>query len=382
VAGVLPVMVDGIELLVPVQATDTPATVAATLVALINTQIDPDLPVTAVAGTGGTAGTVTLTAGNAGTESNNIGLAYDHMPTQQIPPGMLVTVTPMSGGTLNPSIASVITAIAGMLYSDIVMPWQDAANMAALQAELDARFTATEHLDAVAWTVLTGSYAGISTEIAGYNSRFNASLGVTNPQSAPWEIGAAMGSACAMELFNRPSKQLKNVVLIGITPPLPGDVIPADEQQLLLPQGVSTYNVLPDGTMVLQKIVSQCLTDPATGVPTTAWHDIMAAKVATRIRYDWRIYVAQLYPSNTLADDGSLAAEYDPGVATCNRLAGSWGARMNVYGKQGWIEDVANQAKLAIFQRDPNNHDRVNSKLPYLRVGNLMVLACMQQFEI
>ena len=377
-AGVLPLQVGGTRVLVGVQASDTATIVAANPVAALNAQVLPDLPVNAATGT---AGTIKLTAVNAGTEGNSIGLAYAANPSDQLPKGMTVAVTPMSGGTLNPSIAGVITAIAGILYSDIICPWQDPTNLGLLATELDARFTATAHLDGYAWFCLTGTYAAMTTAKASLNSRFRSPLGVTNPQSPPWVISAAMGAACAQALFNDPSKQLKGVILAGVTAPLPQDVIPETEQQLLLQEGISTFTVLRDGTMVLQKVVSECTTHTS-GALKTAWHDCMAAKVATRIRYDWRAYSNLRYPSNKLADDGSLAANNDPNVATPDRLAGSWTARMNVYGKLGWVEDVQNQARLANFQRDPNDRNRVNSEQPYLRVGNLMVLACMLQFEV
>jgi phage tail sheath gpL-like len=379
-AGVLPLMIDGVRLLVPVGATDVSSTVAANAVALINAQVLPDLPVTAAVGGTGNTNSILLTAVNGGTESNNIGLSYANLSTDVLPQGMTVTITPMAGGTLNPSIAPVISAISGLLYSDIICPWQDPTNLGLLATELDNRFTATSHLDGYAWVCLTGSYGTMLSAKNALNSRFRSVIGVTNPQSAPWHWSACMGAVCAQSLFNDPSKQCKGLVL-ALTGPLRADLISPTEQQLLLPEGISTFNVLSDGTVVLSKVVSENTTDN-TGTLTTAWHDVMAAKVATRIRYDWRSYASLTYPSDKLADDGSLAADNDPSVATPNRLKGSWAARCLVYGKQGWIEDVQNQVRLSNFARDQNDRNRVNSTQPYLRVGNLMILACMLQFEV
>jgi phage tail sheath gpL-like len=379
-SGVLPLYIGGVQILVPVAATDTAPIVATNAVALLAEQTMPALPVTAE--TEGVLGhQIMLTAVNAGTEGNNIDLWVAMGPNDMLPPGMVCTVTGMSGGTVNPSCVPIIDTISSAWYTDIIQPWQDAVNLSAISTELDRRFNAMAGLDAYAYVVLSGSYGQILNAKAAMNSRFRSTLGVTNPPTPPWVWSATMGAVAAQSTYNDPSRQIRGQVLPGVVAPRMADRIGWEEQQLLLGNGLSTFDVLTDGTVVTQRLVSENLTDN-TGTLTIAWQDINAAKVATRIRYDWKGYVSLTYPSNKLAQDGSLAAEYDPTVATPLRLQGSWAARCTVYGKSGWIQDVQNQVRLSNFSIDPNSINRVNATQPYSRVGNLMVLAGALQFEV
>jgi phage tail sheath gpL-like len=383
-SGVLPLYIAGVRIEVPVAATDSAVDVAANAAALIQEVSMPSLPVTAAQGGAGQTSQVLLTAVNAGSEGNSIHLAVAAGPNDMLPAGMTCATGGsggMSGGTINPNITQIIDVIGSIWYTDIIQPWSDAANLLALATELDNRFNAMAGLDAYSYATLYGSYGQILTAKAAMNSRFRSTLAITNPPTPPWIMTAAMGARAAQSTFNDPSKQCRGLVLPGVVAPHASDRYTWEEQQLLLGNGLCTFDVLTDGTVVLQRLVSENLTDN-TGTLTTAWQDINAAKVATRIRYDWKAYVNLTYPSNKLADDGSLAAEYDPTVATPNRMQGSWAARCNVYGKAGWIEDVQNQVRSSNFSIDANNKNRMNATQPYTRVGNLMVLAGALQFNV
>ncbi len=378
--GTLPLYLGGVQILVPVSATDTPATVAANAVALINAVANPSLPVVASAGTGTAAGSIILTSRHGCAEMNTFAIYVATGKADILPGAMTATVVPMTGGTVNQSIAGVISAIAGLWYTDIVTPWQDLANASALQAEMDNRYTATAKLDMGAFMCATGSYAQTATFLGTVDSRFRCTLPITNPQTPHWAVSASMCGVCAQIWFTDPSQQVKDIVLPGVVPPLPGDRFSWQQQNLLVPEGGCIYDVLKDGTMVIKRMVSENTTDN-TGTPTTAWQDPMAARVETRIRYDWRTYLNLTYPDNKLADDGSLAAENNPNIATPNRVRGSWGARCTLYGQLGWIEDVQDQCRKAQFSRDPNSRNRLNEVLYYQRVGNLMVSATALYFE-
>ena len=385
-AGVLPIYAAGVKIQVPVAATDTPVTVAANAVALINATLMPTRPVNVAlpvvaAITGAQFKGVGFTANAAGIEGNSILTEVAAGRNDMPPPGLTWTITPMSGGTINPSIAQVITAIAAEWYTDIHTPWSDSTNQQLLAAELDNRFNAMVGMDGFAYGAITGTYGQMLTAKAALNSRFRTTFGLTGAPTPHWMWSAALCGIGAQRFFDDPSRQVRGQVLPNVVGPRAPNRIPGNEQQLLLANGISTFDVLQDGTVVTQRLVTENLTDN-TGTATIAWQDPMAAKVATRIRYDWRSYVAVTYPTNKMANDGDLAAENDPEVATPARLKGSWGARCNAYGKLGWIQSVQQYARQAAFSLDPNDGNRMNATQPYKRIGNLMVLAGALQFEV
>lgn len=387
VSGVVPIYVAGVLIQVPVGATDTPAIVAANVAAAINDAMMPTLPVNiplpVTAAQGGSSHTTEtiVTANASGIEGNNILLEFAAGPNDMPPPGLTCTITQPVGGTINPSVAAVITTIAAMTYSGIHMPWTDATNEGLLATELLNRFTAMVGQDAYAYVALFGSYGAILSAKAAMNCQFRSVAGLTAYPTPHWMVTAALCGVAEQALFNDPSLQVRGRVLPNVVGPRPANRMTWEEQQLLLSNGISTFDILQDGTVVTQRLVSENLTD-VNGVATIAWRDIMAAKVATRIRYDWKGYVALTYPSNKMCNDADLAAEYDPTIATPSKLKGSWGARCNVYGKAGWIQNVQTYARLANFSLDPNDPNRMNATQPYQRMGNLMVLAGALQFEV
>ena len=379
-SGNLPLYIGGVRVNVPVAATDTPANVATNAAAMVAALSNPSALVVPTTGAGATAGNLILTGRHVGTELNTLGVYVAAYPGDVLPPGMVATVVPMAGGTNNPSIAVVISAISALWYTDLVHPWQDATNASALSLEMDNRYTATARQDMGAYGCITGSYGTVQAVAATRNSKFRDTLPLQNPQTPHFAVSASMAGVCAQIWFADPSQQVRDQVLPGVVPPLPQDRYNWAAQNLLVPEGCCIYGVLKDGTMVIKRMVSENTSDNS-GTPTTAWQDPMAARVETRIRYDWRTYLSLLYPDNKLADDGSLAAEYNPNICTPNRAKGSWAARATLYGQLGWIEDVQSQVRKAQFARDPVSRNRLNATIPYQRIGNLMVTATALIFE-
>ena len=170
--------------------------------------------------------------------------------------------------------------------------------------------------------------------------------------------------------------------------PLPGVEGPAEinrftdtEQDLLLKGGVSTFNVLDDGTVTLDRVVTTYKTSPL-GVADRAWLDIMVPKTASRIRYDWASYVALVYPRHKLADDGSPAAAERDAVVTPGRMLGSWAARCKLYERWGWIEGASETVAQSTFERDDTDRNRLNASQQIRIIGNLMVLAAALEFQV
>ena len=100
-----------------------------------------------------------------------------------------------------------------------------------------------------------------------------------------------------------------------------------------------------------------------------------------RIRHDWTSYLSLTYPRNKLAPDDSLAAKRDPTVCTPNRAKGSWTARSMTYAANGWIENEVATARESVFVIDPNDRNRLDYRIRYRRIGNLIVDAGQMLFD-
>jgi phage tail sheath gpL-like len=184
----------------------------------------------------------------------------------------------------------------------------------------------------------------------------------------------------SFHLTNDPARQLRSLALPGIIAPDPAARFTPLEQDLLLRDGVSVFDVNPDGTVRLARVITTYQTSPL-AVEDTAWLDITVPKTLSRIRYDWSGYVSLTYPRSKLADDGSPAAEYSDAVVTPRQMKGSWGARCALYERQGWIEDAARTVAESTFVRDGTDRNRLNAVQRVRVIGNLMILAASLQFE-
>jgi phage tail sheath gpL-like len=377
VGGVLALYIAGNRIAISVATTDTPANIVANLVAAANAI--PNLPV--VCAVGSPTSTMTVTAKHAGFVGDMLDMRLNYQIGDATPTGITPTITAIAGGTLNPSLAGVISAIAASWYTDIVLPFYDSANMALVTAMLATRYQAMGKLDTHAWVCAPGTYGALLSQSQYYNSPYRSVLGVTNGLQPPWIWAATMAGVGVFNLTNDPARQLRGLALPGILAPAPADRMPIAEQELLLTDGVSTFDVQADGTVVLQRVVTE-YQKTNLGVPDTAWHDVMVPKVMTRIRYDWVNYTQLLYPRNKLSDDGTLAAEYDPNVVTPKRMKATWAARSRLYEQQGWLENTATLAANSVFVRDGTDRNRLNSQQPVQIIGNLMVLAGVLEFQV
>lgn len=360
------------------------AAIAAAINATSSSSAAAQLPVTATSA----AAVVTLTAKHGGLCGNDIAYQTPSWPAVGALSALNLTGTStgsptslLSGGTTNPSVAGVFAAIAGTWYTDIYMAWTDATNIAALSTELDRRNGAMIHQDATGYLAVQGTYGTLPTINAAVNGKNITGLGETAMLSPPWEVGATYAAIAAGALNDDPARQLRTLALPGIVAPNAYDRFTPDERNLLLHDGWSTFNVANDGTVSIERAISMYLTNTS-GYADTAWLDINKSKVMSRIRYDFRAYVSSVWPRAKLTDDGSMAAEYDPTIATPSRLKASWIARSAIYEQNGWIEESATWGQQAIFERDPNNDDGVLAKLPVKIVGNLITLEAALNFMV
>ncbi len=378
-AGTLALYVAGKRIATAVNVGDTAATVAGNVLASIQdvTGLPNALPVSAAVA----ADVVTLTALHGGTLGNQIDLRLNYQPGDLTPTGITATIVAMAGGATDPTITAALSAISDTWYTDIVMAWSDATNTSALEAALETRYNAMGKLDSHAYGAIAGTYGTLAADAATLNSRFRSILGVQNPLNPSWEWAAAFCGQASFNLANDPARQLRGLSLPGILAPAQGDRFTLVERENLLLDGITTFNVQVDGTVSLERAVTEYKTS-ALGVPDTAWHDIMVPKTMSRIRYDWAGYVTLTYPRNKLADDGTLAAEYDTSVVTPSRMKGSWASRSTLYEQQGWIENSGTTAAQSIFVRDQNDRNRLNARQQVQVIGNLMILAAALEFQV
>jgi phage tail sheath gpL-like len=373
VAGVAALYVAGRRVTANVTTASTPTTVAAALVAAVTA--DPDMPVTAA----NTAGVITLTARHRGEVGNEIDVRMNLRTDDATPAGLAFAIAAGTAGATNPDLATAISVVASEWFTDIVVPWTDTTNVGLLVTELARRYNAMTRLDAHGWIGLRGTFSAVSTRGQGLNSPHLTAIGANAAPQPGYVWAAALAGVASFHLGNDPARQLRSLVLPRILPPAAAVRFIDTERDLLLRDGISTFTVAVDGSVVLERVITTYQTTPL-AAPDTAWLDVMIPKTLTRIRWDWGTHMALTWPRAKLAVDGDIAAEYAANVATPRRLHSTWAARCKLYAREGWIENVEATLRASTFAIDGADRNRVNALMKVQVIGNLMVLAGALEF--
>ncbi|MCY1669339.1 phage tail sheath subtilisin-like domain-containing protein [Rhizobium sp. SL86] len=361
---------------------DNVTAMATKLAAAINA--DLDMEVTAASA----AGVVTCTARHGGEVGNEIDLRVD-TDVQPVPSGLTITVAAMAGGAGNPSVQSVLDLLTNTWITKLVTPWADATNLGLLATWLTARYTAMSKLDCHGFTFKRGTFGELSTFGNLTNYPFLTCGGMKASPTPAYTIAATAMAIASFHLTNDPARQLRSLVLPGVMAPAAADQFTDEEKNLLLNRGISTFDHLSDGTTTISRMITTYKTSNL-GAADRAWLDIMVPATASRIRYDWALYVSLLYPRAKLVDDDDVAAlvrrdddDTDPGTAvvTPGRMHASWGARCKLYGEKVWIENVSQKIRESVFQRSTDDRQRLESRQKISIAGNLMVLAGSLEFD-
>lgn len=387
VSTVLRAKIGGKEVRFSVKTSDSVADIATNFADAVNAA---NLVVTA----GSAAGVVTLTSRHGGEVGNDIDLRMD-TKSQSIPSGLTITITDMANGSGNPNVDDALDAIIGQWFTQIQMPWNDAANLAALSEECRIRYQAMSKLDVHGFVGKNGTFGELSTFGELTNSPFLTIIGVHKTSTPPWVSSAAACGVATFHLTNDPARQLKSLVVPGFNAPDSEYHFTEDEQDLLLRKGISTFDHLPDGSTVISRMITTYKVTNL-GVSDRAWMDIMTPATMSRIRYDWAAYVSLQYPRSKLVQDESTAAflerpangnpEDDQAqsnaVVTPQRMHASWAARCKLYKRFVWLQDVERTVRESRFEIDESDDNRLNAIQQVKIAGNLMVLAGALEFQV
>ena len=296
-AGVLPLYIAGQKLTIAIALAQATAAVATAVAAAINAATD--LPVTATAA----ASTVTLTARHKGTNGNGIDVRTAYYPEDVTATGLVATVTPMASGATNPDVTAAFTAIGDEAFATVLHPYNDATNLAAIEAALAARADGMVMNDGLAVTAGVGSQGTHTALGAARNSQFSVIAGVKNCPTPAYEIAAALAGQEAFSNDNDPGRPSTTLVLKGVLAPTISERFGRQERQYLLESGISTCEVDAGGNLVIERLVTTYKTNPQ-GYADTSMQDLTSMRLLFFLRWSLASRVSTKYPRHKLGNDG------------------------------------------------------------------------------
>jgi phage tail sheath gpL-like len=374
-AGTLYVYVGGMRVKVAITVGETTSAIATALAAAINAKTD--LPVTAAVD-GTNASKVNLTCRWKGETGNAIDLRVNYYQTEKLPTGMTVTIAAMTGGTSNPDIADAIAAIGDEQYHTIIVPWTDAANLAALYTEMQRRWGPLVKKEGFAFTAAAGTLADLSTLGNSVNNELLCIIGTQASPTTPWEIAAVVGAVDAYE--SDPARPRQTLEMTGVLAPWPEDRYTLDERNIHLYDGISTYTVSEGGVCCIERLITTYRTN-ASGVDDISYLNVETMRTIAYLRYSTRVRIALRYPRHKLASDET---EIAPGqaIVTPKTIRAELIALFIQWMEAGLVEGLAQFKKDLLVQRNEDDPDRVDAVIPPDVINQFRVFAAKLQFRL
>lgn len=371
-AGTLNLYIAGTKVPVGVAIGDDPTAVAASVIAAIaaNTQ----LPVTAAAA----AGVVTLTARHKGEVGNDLDVRVNYYTGEQTPAGLQLAIVAMTGGTSNPDVSTAIAAMGDAWYQAIVMPYTDAANLVALEAELLSRFGGIRQIDGVAYTAFRGTAAATDTFGTGRNSAFVSCMGTSIAPQPPYLWAAVNAAVAAAALAIDPARPLQTLQLVGIMPPQQADQFTFDERNLQLHSGIATHKVDAGGNVLIERQVTMYQKN-ASDIADTSYLDVNTIATLSYIRYATRARITSKYPRHKLAGD-TVKVAAGQAIVTPSVIRAELVGLATELQDAGLIEDLAQFKTDLVVQINANDPNRVDVLSSPNLVNQLRIFAEQIQF--
>lgn len=370
-SGTLYLYVAGRSIACAVVAGEELTVTATRLAAAVNA--DLTLPVSASA----TAKVVTLTCKWAGLTGNTldarVGLFGEPMPS-----GLAVACTVFTGGTADPDMDEIISALGDDQWHGIACPYTDSASLRALTAELDSRWGPLRQMESIAYLAYRGTHGETAAFGDGGNSQLVTCMGTGNAPQPPY-IWAAVNSVVATASLERDSaRPLQTLTLPGIIPPAREERWTMEERNLLLHDGIATYMVQAGDVVAIERQVTMYQTN-SWGMPDTSYLDINTPATLGYIRYATRARILQKYPRHKLASDGT---RFGPGqaIVTPSVIRGELLALYRELEEAGIVENFDAFKRDLLVERSGNDRNRVDVMMPPDLVNQFRVLAIVNRF--
>lgn len=397
--GTIALYVDGISVPVLVTTTMTSAQIATAIASAINalttSQITPayDLPVTANA----TSSVVTVTAKNKGLCGNDIDFRINYRGVQGgevTPAGLTITLSPLTGaasgaatlggGTTNPAtfLANALAQpVMGIRTYDFVgHPYSDANCLNAIQSWLgdaSGHWSWVYELFGGGFGAVRGTVASLQTFGTGRNDQHNSMIGYWDSPSSTATWAAAYCGACAQSLRADPALPLHDLPMPAVLPPPSVSRFVTSDQNTLLWDGISTFQVDQGGNVMTQLAITTYQTN-SFGMPDDSYLKVETLFTLAYILRYLKTRITTKFARVKLADDGTRIGNntVTPSVIKSEIVA--------AYGDletMGLVQDTAVFAKAVDVERNPTNPNRVDCLWPGTLIDQLDVFALLAQFR-
>lgn len=330
--------------------------VSTAIASTLNAEIAkyPYLPITSAVD-GVNQSKLNFTAKNKGTIGNQINIAYELTAK-----GVTATVAAMTGGATDPNVEDALSVVFAEHYHVIATPHNDQTSLVALRNHLDNVSGPMEQRGAVGVYGMNGALSAATTLAAAINHGRISNPYIRGSRSIPYEIASAYAAVMAFE--EDPARPLNTLELKGIHAPAIDQRLSRTEQESCLYNGVTPLEVGPGEKVQIVRAISTYIKD-AQGIEDISLLDITTIRTLDYVRKACRERISLRFPRE------KLSSKTPPKVRT---------ELLDVLYKLEdleIVEEVAANMDGLIVERDLQDPNRLNAKIPTDVVNGLHVFA-------
>jgi phage tail sheath gpL-like len=379
--GTIDLYIAGRNVPVYVGSTDTVDIVAGSIEAAINA--NADLPVIATV----TTGTVTVTAKNKGVMGNEIKMSDSYYGTvggEQLPAGVKLTYTQLTGGTGDPVFTNAISALGESEIDYVAMPFTDSTSMLAWENEFGFGDTGRwgfirQHYGHL-FNAKRDTYTNLLLFGETRNSAQMSVMAIEPGSPTPtYEWAAAYTAKAARALINDPARPLQTLSLESCLPALSHFRFLLSELNALSYGGLATQRTAVTVPMVMRE--NTTYTKNLYGNSDDAYELVTTLATLAKLLRNQRQAITSKYPRHKLADDGTRFGA-GQAIVTPKIIKAELVAQYRIDEFNGLVENGKAFKDNLIVERDPNDPNRLNVLYPPDLVNQLRVFAVLAQFRL
>ncbi|CQJ22758.1 phage tail sheath subtilisin-like domain-containing protein [Yersinia enterocolitica] len=384
--GVISLYIGGIRVQTTVVATDDVNTIAAALAAAIEGK--PDLPVSVVH-TGemvSEGAVVVLAAKNKGVHGNDIDLRLNYLGSaggESTPDSLVLTLTPMAGGTGAPDLAGGLANLQDRTFGFIINPYTDTVSLDALKAFLSdstGRWSYSQQLYGHSFAAQSGTYGQLTAAGELRNDQHASLLGIHHSPTPAHIWSAAYVGAIAQSLRNDPGRPLQTLAVNGVLAPPLSSRFTLTERNNLLHSGISTVTVADDGTVQVENIITTYQTNKY-GAEDDSYLQIETLFLLMFVTRYLRTQVTSKFARMKLAADGTRFAA-GSAIITPNVIRAELIAQYQTLEFNGYVQDAKGFARGLIVEKSASNPNRVDVLWTGVLINQLRIFAVLNQFRL
>jgi phage tail sheath gpL-like len=375
-AGTISLYVAGVLLPIGVNVGETAVTVGARIISAIDG--NPDLPVFAA----NPPPAIAIHSKNKGFVANdiiiNVNLLGPNAGEYNVP-GITLTFGAITPGQGISDITPGLAGLSSEPFDFIGLAYPDANSLAKMKnfmADNTGRWSWMQMVYGHVWAAFRATVGQATAQGLAHNDQHLTLIPFFNGPEPMWIWGAEMLAAAAVSLRNDPAMPLQYIGTTLMPPPITSRYM-INERNTLLYDGLSTWRVAADNTVMLERMTTTYQKNGA-GYPDNSYLDVETMYGLMYVARDLAAYLSQRYSRKKLVSDQTPIV-FGSNTVSAAMIKASIIVEYRALQSAGYVQNAQNFARGVVVENAGNGLVKVLA--PVDLANQLRQIALLLQFR-